>query len=376
MAIALSRYLQPEPAERISIPDAELDLTDQAITFDRRQEIGIGITFPIAEDGILLGRGYYQLTQMEKNPTPFFHIPVLVDAVLSYLLVNPDGTYVDCTVGGGSHSRAILQRLSDRGRLIALDVDEEALEVAEKNLAPWRERVRFVKGNFSALAEHLDGLGVDYVDGILMDLGVSSHQIDADHRGFSFQRPGPLDMRMDRRQKTGAYHVVNTYPEAELRRIFREYGEERHASRIARKIVEARKEREIDSTEALAQIVRSAVPGEYQVKSLARVFQAIRIEVNRELVHLRLGLEAAADRLKSGGRLVVISYHSLEDRIVKNFIREKEGRCICPPEFPQCVCNRIGILRNLTRKPIVPDEQEIHNNPRSRSAKLRAAERV
>ncbi|HHM23617.1 MAG TPA: 16S rRNA (cytosine(1402)-N(4))-methyltransferase RsmH, partial [Bacteroidetes bacterium] len=237
-------------------------------------------------------------------------------------------------------------------------------------------RVTLRQANFRELGAVLQELKIPAVDGILMDLGVSSHQIDTDYRGFSFMQAGPLDMRMNRRQRFGAYQVVNTYPESELRRIFYEYGEERRSAAIARAIVKARQQAKIDSTDRLAKIIAGAVPRQHLNKTLARIFQAIRIEVNAELTNLQAGLEQAVEHLRPGGRLVVISYHSLEDRIVKHFFRENERHCICPPELPQCVCGEPGRLRVLTRRPVVPSEEEIRRNPRARSAKLRVAEKL
>ncbi len=335
-----------------------------------------GVAFSVYSDGIFRGRGYYQLTkQLQKKPSNY-HIPVLLQEVLFWIFVDPKGTYLDCTLGGGAHAEAILRRLTPTGLLLGMDLDEEAIDQAGSHLAGFRSRLRLKCDNFSDLGEFLREQGVEKVDGILMDLGISSHQIDAAYRGFSFMQEGRLDMRFGHGQVLDAIRVVNEYSEEELARIMFEYGEERQARVIARRIVQARKKARIESTKALAAIVEERVNPRYLNKSLARIFQAIRIEVNAELQHLQTALAEALDHLKPSGRLAVISYHSLEDRMVKQFFKANAGRCVCPPELPVCTCNQSGKLKILTRKPVRPEQDEIARNPRSRSAKLRVAERI
>ena len=303
-----------------------------------------------------------------------FHEPVLVEEVLHYLVSDPNGVYLDLTVGGGGHARALLERLSPDARLIGLDRDREALEAAGQRLKQFGDRVTLRQSNFRDFVRVLQELGVERVHGLLLDLGVSSHQIDAPERGFSYSADGALDMRMDRSQTLTAADIVNTYSEAELARLFRDFGEERKARQVARAVVMERKKRRIATTGALAQVVGSRFPPEQRVKSLARVFQALRIAVNDELSSLAATLERALDSLYPGGRLVVISYHSLEDRLVKDFFREQARDCVCPPHVPVCVCGHQARLRILTRRVVRPTPAEVARNPRSRSARLRAAE--
>lgn len=303
-----------------------------------------------------------------------FHEPVLVEEVLHYLVSDPNGVYLDLTVGGGGHARALLERLHPDARLIGLDRDREALEAAGQRLKQFGDRVTLRQSNFRDFVRVLQELGVERVHGLLLDLGVSSHQIDAPERGFSYSADGALDMRMDRSQTLTAADIVNTYSEAELARLFRDFGEERKARQVARAVVMERKKRHIATTGALAQVVGSRFPPEQRVKSLARVFQALRIAVNDELSSLAATLERALDSLYPGGRLVVISYHSLEDRLVKDFFREQARDCVCPPHVPVCVCGHQARLRILTRRVVRPTPAEVARNPRSRSARLRAAE--
>ncbi len=306
------------------------------------------------------------------------HIPVLLDECIEGLNIRPDGTYVDGTLGRGGHSQAIAERLTT-GRLIGIDRDETAIAEAGERLRPLGPRVRLVRGNFRDMASILRDLGVEGVDGVLLDLGVSSPQLDDARRGFSYMADAPLDMRMDRSSPVTAAEVVNTWSEAELRRIFFEYGEERYSARIAERIVRRRAERPLGTTLELVDTIKSAMPASAlreKQHPAKRCFQAIRIAVNDELGALREGLEAAMDALRPGGRLAVISFHSLEDRIVKTAIRSRENGCTCPPEFPVCVCGFVRTMRSVTRKPITPTEKELEANPRSRSAKLRLAERV
>jgi len=354
----------------------DLRYTDQAITFDSDQEIGVGMIFPIHANGMMLGKGYYQLIQQQKQGHSSFHEPVMVEEVLSWLITDKSGIYLDCTIGGGGHAQALLRRLAPSAKLLGMDQDDEALAECNQSLSQWQNQVTLKHANFKLLDHFLQEEGIEYVDGILMDLGISSHQIDTDYRGFSFMRQGPLDMRMNRHQKIGAFHVINTYSEQELRRIIFEYGEERRAAIIAKQIVRARENQPIDSTTALAAVIAKVVhPGRLN-RTLARVFQGVRIEVNAELVNLQFGLEAAVEHLKKQGRICVISFHSLEDRLVKQFFRENEGKCICPPELPKCICNQKGRLKILTKHPITPPLREIETGSRGLSSKLRVAERV
>ncbi len=306
------------------------------------------------------------------------HVPVLLEESISGLNIRPNGVYVDGTLGRGGHSEAILRALSG-GRLIGIDRDRTAIEEAGERLRPWGGRVTLVQDNFRNLGAILDSLHIDRADGMLFDLGVSSPQLDDGSRGFSYMTDAPLDMRMDRGAPVSARTVVNEWDEAELRRIFFEYGEERYSSRIAAAIVRRRKEKPVETTFELVDIIRSAMPAQAlreKQHPAKRCFQAIRIAVNEELDSLSDMLGTAMDRLSPGGRLCVISFHSLEDRIVKNAIRAKENGCTCPPELPVCVCGFRQTMRSVTRKPVTPTQAELEANPRSRSAKLRIAERV
>lgn len=289
----------------------------------------------------------------------------------------PGRTYVDGTVGGGGHAREILRASSPDGRLVGIDRDEDALAEARENLKEFGPRVALVKENFRNIRKALTGLGIERVDGVLLDLGVSSFQLDRAGRGFSFRYDAPLDMRMDTSQELTAKDLVNTMGVDELARVFRDYGEEREAKRIARAIERARSRRPIETTLELSSIVQDAVPKKLQSRKIhpaTRVFQALRIAVNDELGSLEEGLRAGFEALGDGGRMAVISFHSLEDRIVKEFFRELSTGCICPPRIPKCVCGRKPRAKLLTRKAVVASEEEVDTNPRSRSAKLRAAE--
>lgn len=309
----------------------------------------------------------------------FSHYSVLLDECIEGLNVKPDGIYVDLTTGGGGHSLEIAKRLTDGGRHICLDRDDDALEAASKRLADYADRVTFVKENFRNLGNALDGLGIDRVDGVIADLGVSSYQLDTAERGFSYNNDGYLDMRMNRTDALTAYEVVNTYSAERLKQIIYDYGEERFAPRIASSIEEARREKPIETTAELSDIIKSAIPqkakavGHHPAK---RTFQAIRIEVNGELDAIEPALMTAADRLKVGGRLAVISFHSLEDRIVKKTFAGLVKGCTCPPGLPVCVCGKVPTLKLVARKPILPSDRELEENPRSRSAKLRVAEKI
>jgi len=316
----------------------------------------------------------------------FHHVSVLKEEAVGGLNVRPDGIYVDCTLGGAGHAGAILERLGPGGRLIGIDQDEAALEHARVKLAPYGASVTLVKSNFRHLKRALleAGVpavdGVPRVDGVLFDLGVSSPQLDEAERGFSYNLDAELDMRMDREQTLTAKTIVNEWDEKEIARIIREYGEEKFAARIAREIAAARKKAPIHTTGQLAALVKSAIPaparrsGPHPAK---RTFQAIRIAVNDELGAFRDALAEAIEVLKPGGRVAVITFHSLEDRICKKMFAQEAGSCTCPPDFPVCVCGGgRGRLRLVTRKPIVPSEREIAGNPRARSAKLRIAEKI
>jgi len=304
-----------------------------------------------------------------------YHTPVLVESVLRYLPAAPDGIYVDGTLGGGGHTEQLLEHLSPAAKVIGFDRDAEAIAFARLRLARFGERVLFVAEEAARLLPALRALGIDRIDGFLLDLGVSSHQIDDASRGFSFQGNGRIDMRMDRTQRLDGWTVVNEYGEERLAGILFQYGEERASRRIARILVEARAEHPIDTTEQLAWIVGKVTGARFLTKTLARVFQAIRIEVNDELGQLRTALASALKILRPGGRIVVISYHSLEDRIVKNFFREEASDTI--PSLTKLApdTRREPLLTILTKKPVEADEAERERNPRAGSAKLRAAER-
>ena len=305
------------------------------------------------------------------------HKSVLLRESIEGLNIRPDGIYVDGTLGLGGHSDEIASRLGS-GRLIAIDRDETAIARSGERLARWGDRITFVHGNFRDLGKILDRLGIDKVDGVLLDLGVSSPQLDEAERGFSYMADAPLDMRMDRSEALSAREVVNSLSEGELTRILRDYGEERYAARIARKIVTKRAVAPIETTLELADTIKSAMPAaalREKQHPAKRSFQAIRIAVNAELSAEREALLTAMDRLRPGGRLCVISFHSLEDRIVKTAVKERENGCTCPPDFPVCVCGFRRTMRTVCR-PITADEEELRDNPRARSARLRIAERI
>ncbi len=306
------------------------------------------------------------------------HVSVLLHECIDNLNIRPDGLYLDGTLGLGGHSYEIASRLTT-GRLIGIDRDETAIRRAGERLAPFGDRVTLVHGNFSEAAEVLDRLGIEAVDGMLFDLGVSSPQLDETQRGFSYMGDAPLDMRMDASAGLTAYEIVNTWPEERLNRILWDYGEERYARRITRAILEARAKEPIETTLELVGLIKGAMPAaalREKQHPAKRSFQAIRIAVNDELGEVERMMATAPDRLRVGGRLCVISFHSLEDRIVKNGIAARENGCTCPREAPICTCGFVRTLKSVTRKPILPSEEEIETNPRSRSAKLRVAERV
>lgn len=306
------------------------------------------------------------------------HISVLLDECIDNLNIKPDGVYLDGTLGMGGHSYEIASRLNT-GRLICIDRDETAIERAGKRLEPFADRVTLVHGNFCDAASILDALGIDCVDGMLFDLGVSSPQLDEKARGFSYMNDAPLDMRMDAGEALTAFEVVNTWPEDRLNRIFWDYGEERYARRVTAAILAYRENKAIESTFELVDIIRSAMPAaalREKQHPAKRVFQAIRIAVNDELGAISQMMDTAPDKLNIGGRLCVISFHSLEDRIVKSGIAARENGCTCPREAPICTCGFVKTLKSVTRKPILPTDEETERNPRARSAKLRVAERV
>ncbi len=309
----------------------------------------------------------------------YAHISVLLAETIHHLNINPDGIYVDCTLGGAGHSLEIAKRLGPAGRLIGIDQDKQAIKAGEDRLSAYIDRVTLVRDNFKNLKRILYYRGIEEVDGIMLDLGFSSQQVDDEKRGFSYQADAELDMRMDQRQKMTARHVVNFWTESDLARILKNYGEEKWASRIAQFIVRERESKPIETTEELVQVIKAAIPasarrsGPHPAK---RTFQALRIAVNDELGVLEKALEAAVEVLKPGGRICVISFHSLEDRIVKQYFKNKERDCICPKDLPICVCDVKPILKVITRKPITPDKRELEENPRARSALLRVAEKL
>jgi len=306
------------------------------------------------------------------------HVSVLLRECIENLNIHPDGIYLDGTLGLGGHSFEIASRLTS-GRLIGIDRDETAIARAGRRLAPFAERVTLVHGNFSDACDILDELGIEGVDGMLFDLGVSSPQLDEAERGFSYMQDAPLDMRMDGSAALTAYEVVNSWPEERLNRIFWDYGEERYARRITAAIARAREQKPIETTMELVALIKSALPAQAlreKQHPAKRSFQAIRIAVNDELGEVERMIATAPDKLNPGGRLCVISFHSLEDRIVKSGIAARENGCTCPREAPVCTCGFVRTLRSVSRKPILPSEEEIERNPRARSAKLRVAERV
>ncbi len=309
----------------------------------------------------------------------FSHRSVLLDECMEALAIRPTGTYVDGTAGGAGHSSAIAARLSEGGRLIALDQDETAVAVATERLSVFGDRARVVRSNFCELETVCRELGVGQIDGLLLDLGVSSYQLDTAERGFSYQADAPLDMRMDTRKPLTAWHVVNEYSEDRIRRILFEYGEERFSSRIASNIVRERERTKIETTGELAEIIKRSIPaaardgGHHPAK---RSFQALRIEVNAELDVIAPAIRSAVRLLNPGGRIAIITFHSLEDRIVKQTFASLAEGCTCPKDFPVCVCGKRPELKVISRKPILPSDRELEENPRSRSAKLRVAEKL
>lgn len=308
----------------------------------------------------------------------FSHRSVLLDECIEGLAIREDGIYVDGTAGGGGHSFAIASRLTS-GRLIAIDQDEAAIAAASERLAPLGERATVVRSNFSKVGAVCEELGISEIDGLLLDLGVSSYQLDTAERGFSYQADAPLDMRMDKRNPLSAYEVVNTYDEARLRRILYDYGEERYSPAIASAILRARAKKPIETTAELSDLIKYAMPpaaregGHHPAK---RSFQAIRIEVNSELDVIEPAIRQAVSLLRPGGRIAIITFHSLEDRIVKQTFADLARGCDCPKSIPVCVCGKKPVVRLVSRKPILPSAEELAENPRSRSAKLRVAEKL
>ena len=308
----------------------------------------------------------------------FNHVSVLLDECIENLNIKEDGVYVDCTMGGAGHSKEIVKRLSDKGLFIGFDQDKNAISTAKERLSEYSDRVKFVHSNFENIKEELEKLGINKIDGVLADLGVSSHQLDEADRGFSYMHDAPLDMRMDIRQSFSAYDVVNTYSEEDLARIIRDYGEDNWAKRIAKFIVEERQNKPIENTGELVEVIKKAIPKKARIDGphpAKRTFQAIRIEVNNELGVINKMIRDAVSMMNKGGRVCIITFHSLEDRIVKNEFKELSLSCICPPALPICQCDKVSEVKVITRKPILPSDEEIEMNPRARSAKLRVVEK-
>ena len=308
----------------------------------------------------------------------FKHKSVLLEETIEGLNIKPDGIYVDGTLGGAGHAREVCKKLSAKGRFIGIDQDQDAIIAASERLAPFKQAT-VIRSNYCYMVSELAARGINKVDGILLDLGVSSYQLDNEERGFTYRVDAPLDMRMDQRQTQTASDIVNGYEEKELYRIIRDYGEDKFAKNIAKHIVAARQVKPIATTGELTEIIRESIPMKMQVKSghpAKRTFQAIRIELNRELDVLRDSLDGMIDILDDGGRLCIITFHSLEDRIVKTIFRKNENPCTCPSDFPVGVCGKKSKGKVITRKPILPGETEMEENPRSKSAKLRIFERV
>ena len=309
----------------------------------------------------------------------FKHKSVLLFETIDNLNIKPDGIYVDGTLGGGGHSFQILKRLGDGGRLIGIDQDEDALKAAGERLAIYEDKVTTVRSNYCHMKQVLHDLGINKVSGIVLDLGVSSYQLDEPERGFTYREDVPLDMRMDRRNPKTAKNIVNEYSEMELFRIIRDYGEDKFAKNIAKHIVAAREKKEIETTGELIEIIKAAIPAKVRATGghpAKKTFQAIRIELNAELEVLQNSLDEMIDLLEDGGRICIITFHSLEDRIVKTIYKTNENPCICPSHFPVCVCGRKPKGKVITRKPIVPSDEELEENSRSKSSKLRVFERI
>ena len=310
----------------------------------------------------------------------FKHKSVLLKETIENLNIKPDGIYVDGTLGGGGHAYEVCKRLSSKGRFIGIDQDEDAIKAATRRLMEFEDKVQIIRSNYCDMREALEEVGVCKVDGIVLDLGVSSYQLDDPERGFTYRvEDAPLDMRMDRRQKFTAKELVNTYSERELYRIIRDYGEDKFAKNIAKHIVAARAEKPIETTGELTEIIKAAIPAKIRMNAghpAKRTFQAIRIELNKELEVLQNSLEDMIELLNPGGRICIITFHSLEDRIVKSIYKKSENPCTCPSDFPVCVCGKKPLGKAVTRKPIIPTEEEMEYNSRSKSAKLRVFEKI
>ena len=309
----------------------------------------------------------------------FKHKSVLLEETIRNLKVKPDGIYVDGTLGGGGHAYEVCRQLSAKGSLIGIDQDEAAIEAAGERLQEFGDRVTIIRSNYCNMKKELQKIGISSVDGIVLDLGVSSYQLDNAERGFTYREDVPLDMRMDRRGSRTARDIVNTYTENELYRVLRDYGEEKFAKKIARNICTARSEKPRETTGELIELIKQSIPMKMRAVGghpAKKTFQAIRIELNQELEVLRNSLDDMIELLNDGGRICIITFHSLEDRIVKTIFRRNENPCTCPPDFPVCVCGKTSMGRVITRKPILPDEEEIAVNKRSKSAKLRVFERT
>ena len=308
----------------------------------------------------------------------FKHVSVLLNETIDGLNINPDGIYVDGTLGGGGHAYEVCKRLSDKGRLVGIDQDGEALEAAREHLKEFEDKITLVRSNYCEIDTILKDLDIDKVDGIVLDLGVSSYQLDNIESGFSYKSDAPLDMRMDQRQEKTAADVLNTYSENELFRIIRDYGEDKFAKNIAKHIVMERQKKPFETTAQLSEVIKHSIPMKFQNKGghpAKKTFQAIRIEVNKELTVLRDSIDKMIELLNENGRICIITFHSLEDRIVKTKFRENENPCTCPPDFPVCVCGKVSKGKVITRKPIVPGDKEITENKRAKSSKLRIFER-
>ncbi len=327
----------------------------------------------------------HEQEQKPKETAEFRHTTVLLEEAISALNIRPDGIYVDGTLGGGGHSSLICENLGEDGTLIGIDRDTDALEAAEKRLENYKCNKIFVHSNYSDIKEVLGELcsegkiGREKIDGAVLDLGVSSFQLDNEDRGFSYMKNSPLDMRMDKEDSLSAYDVVNKYDQSRLAEIITKYGEEAWSKRIAKFIVCAREEKPIENTEELVEVIKAAIPARARREGphpAKRTFQAIRIEVNQELAHLEKAVSDFCDCLDIGGRLCVISFHSLEDRIVKNIISKRANPCTCPPEFPVCVCGKVADIKKVSGKPILPSKVEVNSNPRARSAKMRVCEKI
>ncbi len=309
----------------------------------------------------------------------FSHFSVLLDECIENLNIKPDGVYVDGTAGGAGHSSKIAERLSESGLLIPIDQDEDAIKVITKRLEPFGDRVKIVRDNFSNIKNVLDSVGVEKIDGLLLDLGVSSYQLDTAERGFSYMADAPLDMRMDNRAARSAYNVINEYSADDLKRIIYDFGEERFAPKIVAGIIKAREQAPISTTGELVEIIKKSIPSfarREELSSVKRVFQAVRIEVNKELDVIAPTIEAAVNAMREGGRIVIITFHSLEDRIVKQTFNQLASGCTCPKDFPVCVCGNKPKIKIITKKPILPSDAELAVNSRSKSAKLRVAEKI